>query len=928
MTRLRTPLIYLVALAVLAVGTIHYIQNRHSSTSGKGSALPALADAAFPVTLSVYQGLHVAIQGQTLLMGVQSDAPTPVRSIELWDGANRYSSTKPGPGGAATLRWPALSVGEHMLYARALTGTGTSASSDTYRVDVAVAPAMVKGHTPPISVPTLPGETAAQVAARLGVPGADVATPKAGAAQVTPPAMTTVPLTGNAITVAPASATASGLHISVVPHGCDVTVHAAGAPGIDLAVAAPGQPGFVAAKTGTMAGLVPGEHVVMASDAAGHRVMSGFSVPQACVASLGWSGPVTLSGGILTTPKPLNHGYLYLGVDGSPFVRVPADPSAFITVPSSRADLDGMLPSIAGHNLHVQAWEQDGPTAHEVGAGQLTVKNGLNLAAIVGEPSDLFLTGKADTDPGPQKSSITMMADGKVDFGWYAASGRVTAVRWQVLAEPLPTTNYDDHALGLLRTGVSVKEQPPDSGIYLPAHNDEGSFTIDTHDLLRAPSPSDPAGTLLGAIQPPLGTTTLYVRVIGLGNNSSGAIVPLPESSTVVPLTLSTTPTAKPAPINAPPQFAVDKVTVFPGRAPNMDLSDCVIVSGTHWTLNYFGLPKQPLGAFYPHDGRYCLSDFDTSSSCGAFCWIADAVTGVVDFVAKIWDYIATTYVDLLHLIESTIGQYNVICLVLKSAAKNLCDKISTYVVTAVVTAVLAYYGVPSHLPTSSEIAAIAKGDLAEAGKEVLQYLGVPCDDVTVGSDDAAAIAALAKQAGTSVPTEPDGSIDVCKGLIEYGLSVIGTQVKQAGEDSVAAYAGLPPCPIDECTMVPDPDAFARPIAVSMTAHRVGGGPAFANQQLAVIVTPSSPDQAHWPELFEGQPGYLSVGSNGVATGVAVLGTRVAGSSPTAAEAGEIVDVQVNPWPKNLPYAPLPSGHYTVVSGGTGTGTYLPEAQK
>ena len=106
----------------------------------------------------------------------------------------------------------------------------------------------------------------------------------------------------------------------------------------------------------------------------------------------------------------------------------------------------------------------------------------------------------------------------------------------------------------------------------------------------------------------------------------------------------------------------------------------------------------------------------------------------------------------------------------------------------AVVTAVLAYYGLPAHLPTVEELEAASKGELVKLAVGAMEYYGVPCEELKT---DPEALAALAKAAGED-PAIGEAAGDPCTALAKYLLSKIQEQVENYLEAGVASATGLP----------------------------------------------------------------------------------------------------------------------------------------
>jgi hypothetical protein len=157
------------------------------------------------------------------------------------------------------------------------------------------------------------------------------------------------------------------------------------------------------------------------------------------------------------------------------------------------------------------------------------------------------------------------------------------------------------------------------------------------------------------------------------------------------------------------------------------------------------------------------------------------------------------------------------------SSAGDACDSVGKIVARAAVSAVLSSFGLPPALPTSSQLKAIASGDLASIGETLLDELGVPCDSLTLDPSESAAVTQLGSSAGVPVPTDSDGQVDACRVAIEAAINVVKGGVEQQVSDEAAESTGLPPCPAGQCTVALDPGGHTQPLLINIIAHRTSG---------------------------------------------------------------------------------------------------------
>jgi hypothetical protein len=901
---------YVLAIVMAVGGGAYYVRQRSTKVDAIGK--PAqLAVGSLSVSMTVAGGQHELTQGNWLNIGVQIDVAAkanPVKSIELWDGARRFDvqavdvHAGDGPLGGASFRWPTLVVGEHMLYARAVDSIGNDGVSTSYVVDVLTASTTFPGVTPTLSVPVAPGATTDDVAQRLGVPpgavtlvGADglASTPGAVAAHVAIVASATSGLDGDKVSVI-AAAAAGAITLTAKPSGCGVALHS-GVGSAQIAHAAPGHPSFVTAGSTnskgdlTLANLVPGTHVVTARVGVKESSPVEFAVPQSCAKQAGWAGNVSLAGGFLTTAKPVTHGYAYVGVDDQPLTRIPADPTQFISTPGGRIDLNGKVPALAGHTMHLEVWQQDQLVATQIGVGNFNPLKGIDLTDYVGEPDVLTLSTSSKIAV-PQDGGYTLSTDGPLDFGWTDTSARADKVMWQLLATPLPATNHEMHPAALITSGFNAR----DNCIF----DCGGSFSFQTLDIRKLLSSNTPPGggffMMLAGLMP-----NVYLRVVGVTRATGPAPIAIPfASSASIKLTF-------PLQAAETSNFELSAVTVLLGAAPNFDLAECVDVSGTHW--NSYPASQRPFESyFYPVDGRYCYSQFDhPSGACSSvLCWIGDAIDAVVDAIGAVWDVIASVFNGIISTVVNLIAKFNPVCLAMGAfkGGQQPCEAVAKIVARAAISAVLMAYGIPPSLPTSAQVGAIVQGDLGEIGVQLLKELGVPCDSLVLDSSASAGVVALGNEAGVAIPTASNGQLDACRVAVEAVINAVKKQVQASAQDSAAAYAGVPSCPIEECTMIPTPGGRTQPTVVVVAGKRTSG-PTAPGQvaPVKVVLSATDPDLITngimAPVPFEGGVGYVTsrVDEQDYALGILVFNTHTYNYCKNCEVPGELVTAVVTP---------------------------------
>ncbi len=892
-------IVTIVCIALLASG-LTAVAVARPDNKGDATKVPALAAEPFVVTLSAALKASATLVGQAVVLGSQASGLTrEVVALELWDGGRIVERTPVADHAGVSFTWTPLTTGAHLLHARGISRDGKTARSAPVAIDVLA----LRIKIPPVSVPTMAGETGSGLAARLGVAPSRItlrtrdgrtvkvgATVPAGAtAQVevtksaqppiaeaavvpdTTPAGSGTPL-GMAEVPAPFLQGSPGLVVqqpielpkvegptaSLEVTGCDVKVKVVDTDGrkATLEKATSGHPGFLSGDIRNGDGsfivknLVPGVQVWDVRTAEGVSSPVSATIPDAC-AKTGWQGNASLINGILTVPKTAEKLYVYLGVDDKPFVRIPAAQNEFLSAPSQRLDVSSLLPALDGKRLVLEVWHQPNDyTSTQLGTGTLEATDAESLQDVIGEPTAIDLA--ILTDNGEQRS-LALEKDGPVFFNWKAASSRVTGVMWQVLAAPLTPANTDVSPYGLVAAGFNLSKGA-------------GQFKVDTTNLPR-PEAKKPALLLvppdftgmkptlakpapsgakivddLDKLAPPV-VGRFWVRVLPLvhidGQLFEG---PMGIASSTVVVDL-------PVPVKPPITFAVASVTLTPGAIANPALRSCIRVT-TPWTgplpptypdgtfvettaertarhakedkaRNEFGLNSAVARAFYPSSGTYCDGDFKHGEPCDdVFCYLEEAVGPFVEFVGDAWDYVAAAYNGIINLAVTLYAKYNPICAALtisKSKTASTCEQIAAIVTRAAISAVLAAYGLPPSLPTSSELVAIAQGDLAVLAVELLKEFGVPCDSLKLDETESAVLVEGGKKAGVDIPNA-GGKVDACLIAANYVINKVKEQVIAQTQKAVAGNAGLPYFEVAGLTLIPEPKGHLQPTVMTVVA--------------------------------------------------------------------------------------------------------------
>lgn len=839
-SRVLYSVVMVLSLALVAVGVWRQVDSRRAEAAEPVPVtLPVreLAPTPLTVSLSTAAASRVAPIGSTSFVTVNAAGPV-IRAVRVYDGADLVGVRTFDPPAtrrvSIQVEVPALRSGPSVLHAEAV-GEEPTEVGHSSPVRLRAVPGVVPAQT--VRLPGN-GRTPRQIAAASGVPldAITYAGLKGTPLEAQPPdrplpplIVATAPMT--AVAPAPAvseadgapAASLDGCAATVEPSGGRTTVYELTGGGVGFV-----KRGVVAAGAALTTGdLTPGPHVFVAGTADGPADSAPVSVdvPADCLSSA-WDGDASLLDGELLLPEPAPAVWAYLGVDGRPFERYPAEGS--VDGSFGVADLAGAMPSLRGKELRMEVWRAgDTPSSAAVRIAQstLTVEDPTALAHVIGEAPGVKLNQAGGGTTVEMKATDT-----KVDFSWSSPSVLPTGAIWQVLGRPLPAGDHNTSPPVLLGTGFAKNGA---GSVNLSGTG--GVFSIPAQLLLGGRPAKADAGAL-GALSqvptPPIaelvtpgssfGTTPVTQTITGSLATLPAGLVPVPigdvyvrvlpvagdavigDASNTVAVTL---PPLDPAAAG----FTGISANFDPGHAANYELSQCVRVTGTP--------PKGTAGfaSIYTEDRTWCPSDFDakTGGGCQGWCQIAKDAGSLVEFVAQVWDYVATAYNTIIDTIVLIAAKFNPYCLtasvaaeISKSpyadAASEGCEAVATVVASVVVGVVLSAFGLPPRLPTSDQILDIAKGNLTALAVAYLEQLGVPCSKMTVDADQVKAVEGLTGEEAPAEIKGADGGVDVCTAMINQAVSAIREEVKKAAVAETANTSGLPvPSPPQQYELEP-----------------------------------------------------------------------------------------------------------------------------
>ena len=298
--------------------------------------------------------------------------------------------------------------------------------------------------------------------------------------------------------------------------------------------------------------------------------------------------------------------------------------------------------------------------------------------------------------------------------------------------------------------------------------------------------------------------------------------------------------------------FGPGTLEIDPGLAPDPGYNRCGVVTVplVQPVLPKDQIPEEPQAAAmvrstydvswlvmnkkYPQgSGVYCMPPPKPpkTTSC-SFASIplpqkaCDATDVIWDVLGQYWeaakgmyDTITTIYNTAIKVAVQLVSEANPLCIALKKADPKVGSGCVTAFAAAgqtAITIVLGSVGLPPSLPTLADLEAIAEGDLAKLGREILGQL-IPCDAITMDPELQGPIADLGEAAGS--PEAAAAVNDGCLALLQVMISQTKAQIVSAMSANTATSTGLPPFPtIPGFSITPDPRTQQVPPTIRYTA--------------------------------------------------------------------------------------------------------------
>lgn len=628
--------------------------------------------------------------------------------------------------------------------------------------------------------------------------------------------------------------------------------------------------------------LSTGAHVFAARPAGPGRAAQqtppvSVTAPPACAAESGWTGDARIINGTLIIDPPITTSsgiYFYLQTETQPGRRSPGHDTGTFT-PAQVIDVSRHLPRLAGRSVKLDVWQVQGEFATRLAGGELKVPTGKTLADVIGQPSMFSLAYAPGTVP------LLVHDDAKIGFEWVADSPHVDRVVWQVLAAPVSTTNLSLVPDGLLASGTSLGTGGDDQrqhGTFevdtalIPGHEevagakpaaagpaigtppvtamtltDLGSGSY----LAKPPKVPDNATILAqGYVKPPGPGEPVYVRA--LAAPTSGGV-----TAAAGPLDIVLPRVESPA-AGDRVQMEVEEFGFEVGRSPNPGLGGCARVTvpwnfaqargieplpksektvnllGSSVTIQAeqtfdeaYGPGSAWVAKWYPQSGTYCPGDWPPPASCSTF--FCDFVNGVISLaeavvsvVLQVYDLVAAAYNGIIKGVVTLVQKG--LCSAITAADEKIgsgCEDIVGVATQAAISAVLAAYGLPPSLPSSTALTAVAKGEFELLAVELMKSHGVPCDELSQAKDLAAGIGVVATEAGA------DGAAiaavgDPCLAMARLLIGQVKSQVLKTAQTSYSKATGLPSPvgfngqTIKDLEFAPEPKGQADPWVISI----------------------------------------------------------------------------------------------------------------
>jgi hypothetical protein len=842
-----------VGAVVVLVGVLIFLVVKGPSEPTPG---PIAGDPpATPIVVSVNRhGSGPAHLGYPVLISASAIGRTGIAGMELWVGGTLLeASATPNPERpAATMEWswtPA-EAGDTILVARAFDGEGRTGQSSAVRITVDEGSPR---SWQVIEVTAAAGETLTSV---IEANGGDLEQ----AAAFNPDLSPSEPFTAETVVNVPileegpgltAAAALAGAHIAfaaplpvglVAPNpvvavdGCTLKVSnstpSVAAIGYQLDVLPPGGTAFlpIAKFAPAPGGDVSGSTLALggvnyvtlsaySADVAAPSAIVPISVPDSC--NDGWTGEARLDGTELVLPGPVDQAYFYLAVGDGAWQRVPAQQGTFIKPVAGKLDAAGLLPSLGGQPLRLQAWGwKDGalvsrgigtytpPGGQQLysgalafaGQGALGFGTTLDIVQQVGggEFSEILTHHSAVDRPGPGSGSASRT------FKWSTTLQGVTHLVWQILPYPLAdspsltppflvdsstfatngaTSGYfkiDFKKYLIDKVGIAsasswadqqllgqVSQKPffPGGPSPTPAAASGAVVTVQPGGPFLPPSGGS-AGTAaldnLALFAPPL--STIYVRVIPmLGTIPAGAAsnsVSLDVIEPEDPFYIDTSP--PPVPPSYDDAYQMSAVFYSP-TGSIFKYTRCVKV------ITPPALPPPAWAGSWAKDTVHCYVEPDDDFD------LADAFSSFVEWVGTAWDYISEGYDWIQNKVVDVvlaIVPCEQIASKVADNAKDTCRAIAKTTLQAVAVA----YGVPPELPNWKATISGLKGDLRTfilENAKTLSPVGDACDAADV-----------AHGASSSFPT--------CDALIDKAIDEAVAQIMVERSEAAAKVAGVP----------------------------------------------------------------------------------------------------------------------------------------
>ncbi|MDW8325939.1 MAG: LysM domain-containing protein [Anaerolineales bacterium] len=438
-------------------------------------------------------------------------------------------------------------------------------------------------------------------------------------------------------------------------------------------------------------------------------------------------------------PPLFDKVYYYLSLNGGPWSRVPRLPGEFITPTYGMFNLDEVLQGVVSApaqgtlRAEIDAWGWSGGTLLYIGRFEKV------FVAESGREPFVVLAGQLDICDLPSSNCAQGFGNfgnealtyegGVYELRWAPPPGAEGGV-WQVSRWPFDEACAPD-PVGVFRSG----------GVEITG--------LQTFFKVDFPAPGQDAYSI-PIFQPGVGNVSLsstwfpqtyYVRVLPVFN---GAVKCVPSNTVTLTVDPSTrpevtiiAPTPQPAAPTPPLVFDVEIVNFKPIDFPDWKFYYCVVIVENPFYEKKAKVVDGWLGGPYIVDGKVTLLEYIKPGTvlCPKPYVYQEPpfLEQVGEFLKDVINKISEVYAILKGLVVKLVVKAIPLCYASEfvEAYKEEIDSVCNAAAEAIVSAAMAYVGLPPSLPNYEQLKETAKGKLTElAIQQLEEQTGLPCIEI------------------------------------------------------------------------------------------------------------------------------------------------------------------------------------------------------